>query len=110
MEELKKDIIEYLPKLIDAVKSVSENFHSGNYDKGFSLLQQVIQGVDWVSKAYSSLAIESMQQIKELNNWLNESNEALIKKDYITVGDIFEYEVSGVLTNMLNIVNDISYS
>lgn len=102
MKELLVEIKQYLPKLLDGNEMMIRYFHEGNHEAGIKQLQGVIEGIDWTIKGYASLMSDDAENvIPDINSLLSQINEALAKRDFILVADLFEYEISVVLRLML---------
>jgi hypothetical protein len=110
MQELKNELTVYIPKLINGVRDLAKCYHSNNVENSIDLTEQVIEGIGWVSKAYSGLNLKNNDNINDLNLALNQINSSLAIKDHIAVGDIFEYEISAVLLEMYNNILEINFN
>lgn len=105
MDEVRNEMINYLPRLVNGIKEMVTFFHSQKISNGLNMLSQIIEGLDWVAKAYGLIPGNNPQHISGLNNMLYEINNALTNKDYVLTADIFEYEIISILENIQNETN-----
>lgn len=110
MQEIKNQLISYLPKLIIGINDIAIEFHSNRAENGFKILEQAIEGIDWSCTAYLSLLNEGNGDIDSLNLVLNEFNKALAQKNYLGAGDILEYEVVPIISTMHNRISAIHFN
>lgn len=106
MNELKNEVISYIPKLITGIREVVDCFNQGNIDNALKNLNGIINGLDWTITAINQLMFDHLQYITEFNGYINEINTSLSSKDYILAADIFEYEIIGLLEKVrLKLIN-----
>ncbi len=102
MEELKNELLRYIPNLITGIRDMVYFFHEGNNHAGYALLNKIIEGLAWISQAYAGLSTDKSEEITNgLNGMLNQINGALVEKDTVLVADLFEYEVIAILEDIL---------
>jgi len=103
-----KEIEENLPEISINIKRVSTFIQRGNYKKAFSLLESCLNAWDWTGRTLEKigkiLALDYAQisfkketlteKIKEFLEPLKEANRALKNKDFLTLADILEYEIT----------------
>lgn len=90
---------EYLINLEGGIRQVVEAFQQEDENKGCSLIPLVADGIKWVIDVVS--LTRDMQKekidISQIDEKLEEVVEAIENKDYILVGDLFEYEVLPII-------------
>ena len=107
MEEIKNELLMYLPRLISGISSLSKNFHMEQLDKAKAMLADAIEGIEWVCRAFSALLPHKANYINAVNAQLLEINDSLENRNYVMVADLFEYEIIPVLQRMKEeIMND----
>jgi hypothetical protein len=109
MEEIKNELLIYIPKLTNAIRDMSQLFQTDRAEKGMELLFEIIDGIDWVSTACTGLSDQISEYIVTLNGFLGEINENLAIRNYVMIADIFEYEVIGILNNIYKITSAKSF-
>lgn len=100
MDGLTEEIRAYVPKLIQGIDEMAGCFHGNDIKKATTILDNVITGLDWTSRAFVSLSNDYSEDINDLNTSLDKINKALENEDYILVADLFEYEITGKLTTL----------
>ena len=109
MDELRNELLNYLPKLIEGINDLVDCLHIEDNKQAFKLLRQIIEGMDWASRAYSGVS-NSSDGIAELNRSLLQATEALNKRDYVLVADLFEYEIIEVLKKFKDNLIKVNYN
>ncbi|WP_096202434.1 hypothetical protein [Bacillus sp. FJAT-45350] len=95
MVETLESLREYNTKLISGIKGFSNKLENGQREEAFSLLPQIVEGLDWVTKAIE-LTLDKQQfkiNIEVFNEGLNEMAEAIENNDEILLTDILSYEI-----------------
>ena len=109
----------YLPRAISGIEEIVAKFRQGNELKGYTMLSDLLEGLEWLS-----LLIEKLEDSSEIN--LNNINEFNIKKfikewqevlqklftamenqDLVLIGDLLEYELLPMLKDYLKLVKKI---
>lgn len=100
MDELKNELLEYLPRLLDGLEDMSRKFQMGQVENALSMLSDTTEGIDWVCQAFNALLPEKSIYINGINAQLYEINNSLNNKDFVMVADLFEYEINPLLKKM----------
>lgn len=101
---------DYIPKLIEAIEKEVEYLTDYTENEAFSLLPNIIDGLVWSLTSIHGL--EKLGYISDLkkenlNAFLKEIEETMKKKDYISMTDIFQFEIIEILEEWLEKVNTI---
>lgn len=96
IEEAKKSYFEYLEKLAAGCQQISDDLRTENTSVAINNIMDAIQGMQWLTDVEVGLKknkyrIDSVME--KANGFLNDINEALEKRDYVYVADLFEYEL-----------------
>ncbi|BDB02558.1 hypothetical protein [Clostridium botulinum] len=99
---------EYILNLKNGIKTASENFQSGNEEEGSNLVSLIADGINWVTQVLELTKDVHKEEVNfdELNNKLEEIVEAIEFRDFILVGDLFQYEILPEVENMEEIINN----
>jgi transcriptional regulator of heat shock response len=97
--ELLKTAYEYLTNLTKGTLEAAVNFQSGQEFKGFQSVSLIANGIMWLIEA-----IEMTRQVQEeeisidgIADIVREINEAMQKRDTVSLADLLEFEVSPIL-------------
>ncbi|MFJ7649027.1 hypothetical protein ACIQ1H_15910 [Lysinibacillus sp. NPDC097279] len=96
INETKESYYTYVRNIPLGCKQIAGDLRLGNMSIAFENIMNLAEGLDWLlqveEKLYDfNLTINS--RLKDANAYIIEINNALEKQDYITVADIFEYEI-----------------
>lgn len=99
---------EYILNLKSGIKTASENFQNGNEEEGNNLVPLIADGINWVTQVLELTKDVHKEEVNfdELNNKLEEIVEAIEFRDFILVGDLFQYEILPEVENMEEIINN----
>lgn len=95
-QELLEVYMEYLKKIPQGCIVIAEKLREDQLDVALSSIKDFSEGVLWLSKASEVLNEQNLNfslNISQIEEYLNEINEGLLKQDYILVADMFEYEI-----------------
>lgn len=100
MEKLIEETIEsyysYIRKLAPGCQLISDQLRTENESEAFKNIIDFIDGVEWMAnveflmKKNGFYIPSSMEKAKD---FIGEINDALEKRDYVYVADLFEYEL-----------------
>lgn len=89
----------YLKKLLNGVALASEFFQSGHARRGFELVAQIAEGLQWLTEALR--LTQDVQQNKietsAMDEKLREIIEAIVNEDSVLLSDLLEYELQPIL-------------
>ncbi len=105
--EALKTVSEYMVNLINGIEKAVEYFQEGEERKGCDLIFPITEGIQWMSDALVVTKDIHKQDIdlKNINEKLNEIVEALENRDFILIGDLFQYELTPILKDIQNDIN-----
>ncbi|WP_408955670.1 hypothetical protein [Natroniella sp. ANB-PHB2] len=112
-----KEAENYLPRLISGIDEIINSFSQGEKSKAYKLLNQALEGFQWLSilidnlETISDSIYEDMDLNRVIKNWesnLNEFLTAFENQDIILLSDILEYELLPVLEEYLEIIKDLN--
>lgn len=109
VEEIKKDTVEYIDKLVKVIEKSIKNFYSGNEKEGLISINNISIGIDNVLKVYISFYGNKEEVICELNSKLNELVDGIEDNDFILVADILNYEIKSILINIMDQIKKYEY-
>lgn len=99
IEETQASYYEYINKINKGSLYISNKIREGNISKAVTSIIDFSEGLTWLLQVEESMK-ESSYEIPSVTNevaeYLKEVNEALSRKDYIFVADLFEYEISPI--------------
>lgn len=108
--EAKYEVIQtidlYIPRLINGITAMMEEFKGNNIDVGKKLLLPVIDGIGWILEAIELCKdiLREDLKISELVIVCGEILGGMENEDYILTIDLFEYEVIPKLEEWSDIV------
>jgi hypothetical protein len=95
-KELLEVYLDYLHKIPNGCMIIAEKLREDKLDVALNSIKDFSEGVLWLSEASELLKKQNMNltlNISQIEEYLNEINEGLLKQDYILVADMFEYEI-----------------
>ncbi|WP_276353596.1 hypothetical protein [Cohnella caldifontis] len=105
IQEIQSDMTAYLPKLLNALDSISELFYGQMTSDDWSYFTQLVDGIHWFMGAANALRhhLERQERPSPILDALTrfeddakrrvaELNEALEQKEYTAAGDQLKYE------------------
>lgn len=100
--ETKQSYYEYIRKINTGCIYIANELRIGNINEALSTVVNLAEGLQWL------LSVEELMKkneyiiksrISEVNEYLNEINEALGNNDYVQVADLFEYEIQPIFSS-----------
>jgi lipopolysaccharide biosynthesis regulator YciM len=109
IKEVLETCFDYMNKLNAGILTAAQYFQNGNYYEALDLTVQITEGLQWVIQVINlnKELYNEESQIEELNEKLNEALEAFQNQDYILIGDLFEYEISPIIENYIEMTKII---
>ncbi|MFJ7981908.1 hypothetical protein ACIQ1D_16655 [Lysinibacillus xylanilyticus] len=108
MGELVEDYNSYKNRVPSGSNELISHFRLLNIEKGIESILNFSEGMDWLVNAHKFFVMNNVnsdldeQKIIEI---LSEINNALEKKDYFLVADIFEHEVKSYFLSLNDVKN-----
>ncbi|MFC5540563.1 hypothetical protein ACFPOH_02045 [Ureibacillus suwonensis] len=102
LEELKQSYYEYVQKIAPGCIIIANEFRTGNIAEALQSIGNFAEGLDWLLTVETKMLEHNLKiksRIFEAKNFLKEINKALEQKDYITVADLFEYEIEPLFSS-----------
>ena len=101
-KEVLKSVDDYLYKLKDGIRAITELIQSGKEFEAINLIPQVSDGLDWINQAlnYTKEYHLDNLNLSQINEFINEICEALENEDYILISDLFNYEIIPILESL----------
>lgn len=96
IEEVKQSYFEYLEKLAAGCQQISDDLRTENTSQAINNIMDAVQGMQWLTEVEIGLNKNNYRinsVMEKANSFLNDINEALEKRDYVYVADLFEYEL-----------------
>ncbi|OIJ22370.1 hypothetical protein BKP45_06970 [Anaerobacillus alkalidiazotrophicus] len=109
IKEILETLKEYLPKLVGASEEIASQLQSGKDVEAIELLQQFLEGLNWVVSVFihlKKIGYDLGLNSEQLNEFLIQIEKALISKDNVLIADLFEYEISPILSLWLEKVEN----
>lgn len=101
-KEALRTVNEYIYKLKDGIKNISDLIQEGREEESFSLVAQVADGLQWVDEAFNATKDYHNKELnlEKINEFIEEIAEALENEDYILVSDLFAYEILPIIEDI----------
>lgn len=102
LREIKESYYDYISKIENGCLMISNLIRQGNYSQAFESIIAFSEGIQWllsVEKTLNEQAYVINSRITEANDYLLEINTALETQDFLTVADIFEYEIQPIFSS-----------
>lgn len=101
-KEALKTVNEYLYKLKDGIKNISDLIQEGREAESFNVIAQVADGLQWVDEAFNATKEYHNNELnlEKTNEFIEEISEALENEDYILVSDLFTYEITPIIEDL----------
>ncbi|WP_258359740.1 hypothetical protein [Moorella sulfitireducens (nom. illeg.)] len=98
LEEVKISVKQYLPIVRDNMLRVGRFFQTGREEEAFSMVVQIIDGLEWLIEAFANINLAEPgflpeERITTFKDKLQDLLKAWENRDYVLVGDLFEYEL-----------------
>nr|WP_321023688.1 hypothetical protein [Clostridium neonatale] len=108
LKEILTTVDSYLYNLKNGIKQICDLIQEGKEYEAINILPQAAEGLQWVDEALNATETSHNGKLtlKEINDFIEEINEALENEDYILVGDIFNYEIIPILEKMHDSIKD----
>ncbi|MEK4653526.1 MULTISPECIES: hypothetical protein [Niallia] len=101
INDLTVSLNQYSNRAIPIIKQLTEQFYQSPTEEAWGLLQDLLEGLNWVYSTIKSMGNTELNEYKE--NLLNVANhfevelpnllDAIENHDYILIGDIISYEI-----------------
>ncbi|MCM3338740.1 hypothetical protein M3650_08820 [Paenibacillus sp. MER TA 81-3] len=121
--DLSKQVKEYLPNLIAGIRGITDQFYGEVTNETWSYLIEIIEGMNWLSQSMHTIDEEIKHTSKPIFKVNIEShmlanmrehfetiNTALENQDYVTVADIFKYELTALFEELLSQLQEVPES
>lgn len=97
--EVLQSVEEYIEKLYNAVNNVVDDFKQDNVQEGYTILAQIIDGLQWCIEAiYLTRDCQDEPiDLDKVTPLLVELLEGLENNDIVLIRDILEYEIIDIL-------------
>ena len=109
-KETLKIFYDYLSALTLDVKEVSDLFRKDELHEGLSCISELTKGFEIVIEGATGIddVLKNGFNANELVEFIKETVEALENEDYVLLGDLLEYEIHPILSNLKeNVENSI---
>lgn len=96
IEEIKQSYYEYVIKISPGCEIIANQLRTGKVQEALQYILQFSEGLSWlltVEEKLKEFQYIINSRISEAKDYLQEINEALEQSDFITVADLFEYEI-----------------
>ncbi|MBM7866678.1 hypothetical protein GTO89_08335 [Heliobacterium gestii] len=106
-QEIIESGVEYLPRLIDGLQASAAFFRQGSETKGIEQFTKAFDGLEWIAAVINGLPQLSKGQVlptdvfESIRRTLAELEEAWSVQDFVTIGDLTEYELVTHLQGLL---------
>lgn len=101
-EEIRDSYYEYVMKIEDGCLIITDLLRKGKYTKAFETIISFAEGIQWLLVVEETMRKESYvinSRINEANDYLMQINESFEMEDFVTVADIFEYEIAPIFSS-----------
>ncbi|BCJ87873.1 hypothetical protein [Effusibacillus dendaii] len=111
-----QDAQEYLPRLYEALISVSDSIQRGFEGEAMIVLQQIVEGLEWFSAYVQGIThygakygatVDQSDTIHELVNIYNNLTEAMESRDFVWIADITAYELAPFVERWITITDQL---
>jgi hypothetical protein len=114
VEETLLSTMEYLERVIPAIRELTNEFYGIPTAVSWAELEQVIEGLQWLNHISEALQRRNQEEyspfialIDSVNNISAELEGALQDRDHVLIADILSYEILQKLTSMKHEVRKI---
>ena len=104
IDEIIESYNSYLTTLKSGVETIHQNIRVGEKETALQMILDFSEGINWIYEVNSKLNMlgyHNKIDFSEIEPLLNEINEGLSIGDFVLVADIFEYEISASIKNLL---------
>lgn len=120
LEETVQETTNYLSTMLNEIKNISAIFYGELKEREWEKFSQFVQGIEWIYVTIQScdylikkLRVETinydqLNSIKErLEIHIRDLEDCLNNNEYITVGDLIEYEFDPLFTELKQLFKDV---
>jgi len=100
METIAQELIRHIQSVTAEIQLMTASMYEGNINDGLGRMPKVIDGIAFTADQYV-LTSGNADKVVRLNKELSNSNEAIANNDFILFADIFEYEITSILDEMI---------
>ncbi|MGE7769393.1 hypothetical protein ACQKMK_02515 [Viridibacillus arvi] len=108
MEQLiidtKNSYYEYVSRIPDSCQGIANLLREGNTDEALSVIINLVEGLTWLLSVEELMFANHLvinSRIAEANEFLTDINNALESGDFVTVADLFEYEIQPLFSSAI---------
>lgn len=94
--ETQQSYYDYVVKIKGGCQQIADYLRGGKQAEAFDVIANLSEGIAWLVSVEQHMAENFFRvnsRLKEVVDMLNEVNEALEIGDFVTVADLFEYEI-----------------
>lgn len=119
--DLSKQVKEYLPHLIAGIREIAEQFYGEVTNETWKYFTEIIEGMNWLSQSMHTIDEEikhsskpifkvniESHMLENMREHFGTINSALENQDFVTVADIFKYELTALLETLLSQLQEVS--
>ncbi|MCP1143740.1 hypothetical protein [Lysinibacillus endophyticus] len=96
IDDIKHSYYEYVSKIAPGCEAIANQLRLGEINDALHLIINFAEGLSWllsVEEKMKEYELKINSRIGEAQSFLKEINHELEQGDYITVADLFEYEI-----------------
>lgn len=96
IQDIKQSYYEYISKVGEGCLTIANLIRTGKHQDAFASILDFTEGIEWllmVEQALHNQGYAINSRIAEANEFLQEINSAFENQDFVTIGDLFEYEI-----------------
>lgn len=102
LQETKESYYTYIANISEGSKAIANELRINNFETAFHKIANFAEGLEWLVKVEEIMVANGYSitsRITKANEFLNEINNALSESDFVTVADIFEYEIAPLFSS-----------
>lgn len=102
IEETQQSYYEYVLKIQDGCKRIANYLQKGDLELAFQNISYLSEGLEWlytVEQYMSSFQFQIHSQISEAIELIQKINQALEERDFNTISNLFENEMSAIFSS-----------
>lgn len=113
--QLMQSISEYTPKFVDGTREISHSFYGELKERHWQQFSLFMEGLDWLYQSieFSHMLMKQSDRInvneqfysnvlQKLEPIIGELEFALQHQDYVSVGDLMQYEIVPIFEHFMN--------
>lgn len=103
--EIQQSYYDYVLKVENGSLFIANKLREENYENALAAIVNFSEGIDWLIQVEDAMLAQGYlieSNVKQVVLFINEINECLSSLDFVTLADLFEYEIAPLFSDVEN--------